>query len=72
MSSASCITPNRKGGDKPRPYGNLCRGGVYPLPFVISTLAELSYDGLTRSASRVHLIQEPKHRLGNGFRLLQR
>ena len=27
---------SRAGGDKPRPYGNTCRGGVYPLPAELS------------------------------------
>jgi len=37
-------------GDKPRPYGNLCRGGVYPLPFVNSNLAESFNGGFMQKA----------------------
>jgi len=32
----------RKGGDKPRPYGFLCRGGVYPRPCELEFCRRLS------------------------------
>jgi len=40
-------------GDKPRPYGNLCRGGVYPLLIVISTLAESINGGFLQKAEPI-------------------
>ncbi len=37
LGQAAGIDRNHPGGDKSRPYGNHCRGGVYPLLFSVDS-----------------------------------
>jgi hypothetical protein len=55
---APCETPNRTGGDKPRPYGICRRGGVHPLPFMGCDLANPLMNRLCR-----RLTWRPRKRL---------
>lgn len=48
----SCARREKTGGDKPVPYNKFCRGGIYPLPWVLEFCKRLSFqraseDGLS-------------------------